>query len=327
MVSVLNLTPFIADIKFVMRAWQIFKNWMAITKIKLANLKDSGLGERALEFCLAIASKRSTMHSLGIFTIVFIVLLVDRNLYRYMMDVPEYGVSTKYLADKVLPDWSDAPGKKEYNYHFENSFDEGLTQRLHDELKKDAWVKRIVAVGKSYPDTLRIQVERRRPLAAVSVNRFYYLVDWDGVVLPGRYTSLLPELELYQITGVAELPPKPGEKWEGAVSQAVEVAGIMATNDLFAKLGVKVIDVSNADGRADYRQSEITLWTESGVGILWGRAPSTDKFGEISAEEKISNLKKAISLYPNLDGLKYVKLYIKDYPSVILGSKGRVKAR
>lgn len=265
------------------------------------------------------------MHSLGSLALVLIVLLIDRNIYSYMTQIPEYGVSTKYLAEAVVPDWSDAPGKVEYNYHFENSLDENFVKKVSDELASDVWVRRIISVEKVYPDILRIKVERRKPLVAVNVNRFYYFVDWDGVVLPGRYTNLLSELKMYEVKGVAELPPVAGKRWEGVVSQAVEVAKVMAADNLFDKLGVKVIDVANVDGRVDARRSEITLWTAGGVGIFWGRAPSTTKFGEIPSEEKIRNLKKVAALYPNLDGLKYVKLYIKDYPSVILGTRERIR--
>ena len=55
----------------------------------------------------------------------------------------------------------------------------------------------------------------------------------------------------------------------------------------------------------------MTLVTSHGCQIAWGRTSQTSKFGDLSTEEKMENLREVLAVYPDLNGLKKVTLYFR----------------
>jgi hypothetical protein len=89
------------------------------------------------------------------------------------------------------------------------------------------------------------------------------------------------------------------------------MAEVVHRNDLLRRIGVREIDVSNFGGRADARRSEVVLVTAAGCEVAWGRTGSTARFGDPSMEEKLESLREVMAAYPELNGLRRVKLYFR----------------
>src|SRR4029077_5910507 len=75
--------------------------------------------------------------------------------------------------------------------------------------------------------------------------------------------------------------------------------------------GIREVDVANFGGRLDPRRSEMSLATANGCQVLCGRASATSKYGDLSTEEKLENLREVLAVYPDLNGLKRVTLYFR----------------
>ncbi len=177
----------------------------------------------------------------------------------------------------------------------------------------------MVAVERAFPDQLRVRFEYRRAHVAVRRANGYVLVDEDGVRLPGVFVDSPACERSAVITGVLSLPAEPGKKWEDpALDAARAMADYAHANDLLRRIGVREIDVSNFGGRSDARRSEILLVTPGGCELAWGRASSTARFGDASSEEKLENLRGILAAYPDLNGLRRVKLYFRGARSVEL---------
>ena len=55
----------------------------------------------------------------------------------------------------------------------------------------------------------------------------------------------------------------------------------------------------------------MSLVTSNGCQVAWGRTSQTSKFGDLSTEEKLENLREVLAVYPDLNGLKRVTLYFR----------------
>jgi len=191
-------------------------------------------------------------------------------------------------------------------------FDPGLVGRVGLAFESCPWIRRVVAVERAFPDQLRVRFEYRRAHVAVRRANGYVLVDEEGVRLPGVFAEPPACERASLITGVASLPAEPGKKWEDpALSEAMAMAEYAHSNDLLRRIGVREIDVANFGGRADPRRSELTILTRAGCELAWGRTPATARFGDASSEEKLENLREVMAAYPDLNGLRRVKLYFR----------------
>ncbi|HLY72851.1 MAG TPA: hypothetical protein VKU80_01935 [Planctomycetota bacterium] len=55
----------------------------------------------------------------------------------------------------------------------------------------------------------------------------------------------------------------------------------------------------------------MSLVTSNGCVVAWGRTSATSKYGDLSTEEKLENLREVLAVYPDLGGLKRVTLYFR----------------
>ena len=129
-------------------------------------------------------------------------------------------------------------------------------------------------------------------MAFVQLPGGYRLIDAHGVRLPGVYRQpRLGATRLLVVTGVMSTPPDVGQVW----SDTSLLAGIRVAEAVGLKrkaFRLASIDVSNVGGRRDPRDTEITLLTQGGTRIKWGRAPSPRAvmLQEKTLDEKIAYL-------------------------------------
>ena len=242
-----------------------------------------------------------------------IVLLVHREVYSFMASSSQF--TTPKVQARLAPGWADRDGVEVVRVGKDGTslYDPGLVERVGRAFEECPWIRRVTTVERVFPDQLRVRFEYRVPHAAVRRNDGFVIVDAEGVRLPGVYADPPRPCErTVVIVGVASPPPAPGRPWKDpALTAAMGLADFAQGNPLLARLKVREVDVSNIGGRVDARRSEVLFVTASGCAIAWGRAPGAGRFGEASAEEKLENLREVLAAYPDLDGVRTVKVYFR----------------
>jgi hypothetical protein len=242
----------------------------------------------------------------------FVVLLVHREVYSFITQRTQFTVPT--IRTAVAPRWADSQGVEivQVDSGGASLFDRGVVERVGRAFEDCPWVRKVTAVERVYPNQLLVRFEYRRPHLAFRRANGYVVIDAQGVRLPGVYVEPPPCDRSVRISGLNAMPPEPGRPWaDPGVRAALEMADLVHGNPLLQRLAVREIDLSNLGGRLDARRSEVALVTSSGCSLDWGRLPSAGKFGDLASEEKLENLREVLAVYPDLDGLRRVKLYFK----------------
>jgi hypothetical protein len=218
---------------------------------------------------------------------------------------PKYRVvAPKLDLSGLAEDWWEPAFTAEINRRaaFANGasiLDDALPEKVAAAYRTCAWVKKVHWVEKRYPHQLRARIDLRMPAAAVkftsSLGTRYYLVGDDGVRLPKSYATwsgVRPKVPV--IEGVNAVPPAAGQVWrETSVVDAIRVITKLESNATVAStFTFASVDVSNYQGRRDRNRSEFTVITANKCKIEWGRAPGSDKPGELSVDEKIAKLER-----------------------------------
>lgn len=164
--------------------------------------------------------------------------------------------------------------------------DDSLCREMADRLSAVGWVARVNHVRRTSDGRFEISCRYRKPFAMIQKGTEFFLLDSEGVRLPGTY-AYDPALRLIQ--GVGASASKQGAKWPGqdvdaglAILQAIE--GQPFAGQITAVL------VDNFDGRVDPRQTHIELATDRAGGrVYWGSAPGFE-LEENSVENKLAIL-------------------------------------
>jgi hypothetical protein len=267
----------------------------------------------------ALASRHQDSALRGFFVAGFalVVLLVHREVFSFITQRKQFAAPQVKTA--LAPRWANSQGEEliKIEGSGRSIFDPKLVESVGKTFEECPWVKKVTAVERVFPDRLLIKFEYRKAHAAVRRDNGYVLVDRDGVRLPGVYTSAPACERPVQITGVASLPPEPGKVWDDAsLKAAVAMSDFIPDNSILRRLGIREVDVSNFGGRQDPRRSELSLVTTNGCVVAWGRTSQTSKFGDLSTEEKLENLREVLAVYPDLNGLKRVTLDFRGSRSV-----------
>jgi hypothetical protein len=242
-----------------------------------------------------------------------VVLLVHREIYSFIASKPQYSVPRIDAA--LAPRWADRQGAELVRVETEGAslFDDGLVERVGRSFEECPWIARVTAVERVFPNQLRVRFEYRRAHAAVRrPNGHVVLVDAAGVRLPGVYLEPPTCDRAAVVSGVPSAPPAPGRTWDDpALRAGLAMADFAVDSPLLRRLGVREVDVSNFGGRVDARRSEVTLVTSAGCQVQWGRTAAAPRYGDPSDAEKLELLRDVMADYPDLRGLRSVKLYFK----------------
>lgn len=250
----------------------------------------------------------------GLFVAGFalVVLLVHREVFSFISQRRQFGAPE--IRTAIVPRWAKGQGEEliRIDGAGRSLFDAGTVERVGRTFEACPWVRKVTSVERVFPDQLLVRFEYRRPHAAIRRDTGFVVVDRDGVRLPGVYVAPPPCDRTVQITGVTSLPPEPGKLWEDpALRAAMSMVDYIPGSSLLGRVGIREVDVANFGGRQDPRRSEMALATSGGCVLAWGRTSQTSKFGDLSTEEKLENLREVLAVYPGLNGLKRVTLYFR----------------
>ena len=282
--------------------------------------------------------KRCVIPAFVLGATVFLLLIIHRKVYAHYAVESQYQINLAPLEVLAAPDWCQDPSfedairnsmKLACSEQGESNgkvsvFDKDLIPRLLDKYESNPWVARVESIEKKFPNKLTVKLELRRPVVVVELKKltnrsYYYLVDKDTVRMPGEYCTVpnLP-ITLPIVVGVRNSPPLPGQRWQDqGLTDAIDVACIFKQYDVYPKLDVAAIDITNSGGKRNKQSSEIVVLTSNHTQIEWGRPVNTDKPFELSAAEKVKNLCRVLDVSPQLQGIKMVKVQF-DQPYIVL---------
>ncbi len=273
-------------------------------------------GERGSVAIAFSAAMRVVVPSAFIVGIAWLLIIVHRRVYDGMLLESSYQVEIASLDVPFDPDWArpaaDDPVPAAFPFRGKVGVltTPDFPKRLAAYYESSPWVDHVDKIEVRLPNQVRVRVVVREPVVAVAWEDTHYLVDKRGVRLPGAYSDLSQvPYELFRVTGVVATLPRPGERWnDPGIPAGVAVAAALRDAGVDGAVGTDVIDVSNVDGRLDPNRSEIVLRTRDLTSIEWGRSPWTKKYGEPSMDQKLENLRLALSAAPGLRGVKRLKL-------------------
>lgn len=182
------------------------------------------------------------------------------------------------------------------------AFDEPLAAAF----SADPWVRRVGSIAKRHPNRVMIELEYRRPLAAVVLPGAGLLpIDDDAVRLPGgelsgQQLSWMPRIELL---GLTPRPPAVGRAWEDP--RLAGAASLVAAFDaLWAELDLLAVRVdSTPEVRANRRFWSYSIRSTGDTTILWGAAPNAGPADEASFDTKLNRLRSFITKHGPLDSV------------------------
>ena len=223
------------------------------------------------------------------------------------------------------------------------------------EIGYNAWIKKVTEVRRDLEmdksqQTIRIYAEWRSPAAWIRVDApspatatgtapatapaiatpasTFYLIDTEGVRLPGEYhaadrtgAGLMTLTAIEMPTADGDTVPTPGNKWtagKGSVLGDDLVAGMQLVDALtrqrFARQ-VDAINMSNFKGKKDPQAAWIeleTVWRKADGSprtVEWGRPIGEEKYYEVQAPVKIQRLNNFYAQFNRIDaGRDYVDI-------------------
>ena len=278
----------------------------------------------------AIASRLSGLNTWSVLKAAGVVAAVAAavfslaSLRRHVASLPRFQVNVGSIAVANAPDWVQGDLiKRDLRLQLipehANILDPGLIPGLvskyqstdRDIRKKLHWLREITHVRKKYPNTLELKLSLRKPVACVRQGSREFLTDSLGVRLPARYYKQAGQPELMRVIGLEGRAPDEGERWidSEALLGGLSAVEHISNEEVRYKAGITTVDVSNFAGRKAETESRIVLWTKMQTRILWGRSDRNKKFGDLTYQDKLENLGRALREYPDLKKMDYINVY------------------
>ncbi len=164
--------------------------------------------------------------------------------------------------------------------------DDALCREMAARVEAVSWVAQVEYARRRGDGRFEVSCRYRRPFAMTQDGREFFLVDREGVRLPGsyQYDSAWPLIQ-----GASAPVPDAGQPWPGKDMKAG-----LTVIDLIARMPfagqVTAVLVENVGGRVAPRRSHIELATDRAGGrIHWGSAPGME-VEENSVEQKLAIL-------------------------------------
>jgi len=231
----------------------------------------------------------------GSLPVICYFLLME--MRKAVVRMGQFQICSKNIRLEKAPQWAGAPVKDAIlSCKLPGRFsilEEGISEKIVRAFEANPWIEKVVAVEKRFPNTVRLKLKLRRPMAFISSAGKYYLLDEKGVRLPGVYSEEARRSSgLPLIASIKRSVPEIGKVADNeAMIAGCGVAKVINDEKRRLRTQIDVIDVMNFGGRLRRGGAEITLVTADGARIKWGRSPGEFHPGELSAEKKIENLK------------------------------------
>ena len=226
---------------------------------------------------------------------------------------PEYIVELKDIHVTQPPAWvpigfiDEALAAAKLQTPF-SLLDKELAARLAGAFEKHPWVEKVRLVEKQFPARIFIDLDYRKPVAMVRVGNGFYPVDRQGILLPPEDFSMDAPDAFPVIGSVLSVPGPAGTLWDDpAVIGAAELATILHDStpeerSYWAEFDLQEIRVPRRHSSTQSANDLVfELLTPGGSSIIWGRAPSNDHPGELSADQKLGRLKKYVASFGSFD--------------------------
>lgn len=163
-----------------------------------------------------------------------------------------------------------------------------ICRSLVKRLETVGWVRQVNYVRRTSDARFSISCSYRIPAAMVAHGTQMFMVDAEGVRLPGTYRG---DPSWRVIEGVAGAPVQPGVSWPGGDLQAGLQLLKITEGQPFADQ-IRAVVVENFGGRRNLRQSHLEMITDvPGGRIRWGSTPGRE-LEENSVNQKLAILRE-----------------------------------
>jgi hypothetical protein len=281
-------------------------------KAAAARSPRTGLFTRLVALVRA-AARPVAVYVLPVVALVAVCVIGLRWADAHVAQAARYRVEAPRLAtDRPKPSWWQPEFEQQINRSVafadgRSILDPQLAGQVAAGYLSCPWVHSVARVTKRYPDRLVAELALRQPGfggqggAVVEIytrdGPRYLLVAEDGVRLPATFARWpQPGLDVPFVRGVRTAPPQPGEIWrERTVTAAMQIVEHLDASDVISQaIRVTGVDVNNYRGRIDPQRSGFLVLAEHNCVIAWGRAPNTDRPGELPVVRKIRSLERYI---------------------------------
>ena len=166
--------------------------------------------------------------------------------------------------------------------------EEGLCQTMAQEVASVGWVRRVKHVRRFPGAVFEVDCHYRIPFAMAHSRGEYYLIDREGIRLPGVYER---HDGWMVIEGLSAPAPEVGAGWFGEdVTAGLTMVSLLRDQPFISQ--IRAVQVLNFDGRQNPHQTHIELLTDRPGGrVRWGSAPGQE-LEENSVEQKLTILRR-----------------------------------
>lgn len=174
--------------------------------------------------------------------------------------------------------------------------DETLTVEIAAAFRRHPWVAKVIRVRKSFPASITVELEYRRPVLMAQVPGGQIPLDAEGIVLPTSDFSSADVTQYPVLKNVSAIPKvRPGTIWnDPVILSAARLAETLG--DKWASLKFEaIIFPKNVDSSTDPQDVLLELVGQGGSRIVWGRPPGSDHPGELEPSQKIRRLEKYLA--------------------------------
>lgn len=211
---------------------------------------------------IADIRRRRRTQSLIMATGVFILLIAAVQLYRSgLFDVKKIDVAGSKVVSAVK-----IMEKCEVNESTNIlTLDTG---KIKQRIAKDPWIKE-VSVKRALPQTLRVEVIERIPIALIAYGEKFYLIDEEFFVVAERDSSEASEVPI-----ITDLPIKKAKVGDRIINKSLENAiKCLKSMEPTLRKTITMISASSVD--------KLYLYNEDNVEILYGEAKQARDKNEV----------------------------------------------
>ncbi|MEX1228708.1 MAG: hypothetical protein WEB58_00625 [Planctomycetaceae bacterium] len=230
-----------------------------------------------------------------------------RSQTEHLKVLPEYRLDAEQIIVLDRPEWVPEQIVDEVLDDLQlpaetTILDEHLADDVALAFQRHPWVEEVIAVRKSYPNTIEVELHFRRPIALVRVAQGVYPVDVNGVLLPPNDFDPATVGDYLQIEGIISIPGgRPGSNWgDVAVVGAARIAAVL--HERWRDWQITAIRAPRPT-KAQVTLEELVFELRGADGsiVVWGRAPGSKNPGELTTEQKLGRLEKYVHDYGQFD--------------------------